>query len=772
MNLSASNFFGIKFVLTVMTIAASMQAARSERSTSAATTHFGAPPLYFEAHGPQGFVARGADCSVSLLPTEAAIVLQRRSARSPRPIGHRAQSDDSAGESRIVRMIFEGANAGSALMGIEQLAGTANYLLGSDSSQWRTGVPLFAKARVNGIYPGVDLVYYADQSARLEYDFILQPGAGVEQIAFRIEGADRVRINANGELVLKVGTEEIRQLRPVIFQQVNGTRQAVEGGYRLLGKSTVGFRVSDYDRNLPLVIDPVLSFSTYLGGLKTEYGWALAADGANNIYVAGETLSKFLPGTNGVFQPIYAGGSGPFGDAFVAKYDAVTKGLVYLTYLGGKTHDGARGLAVDNDGNAYVTGFTDSRNFPVLPASNQMTLDTLAGSGRAKNAFRIFPINAFIARLNATGTALDFSVLLGGNRRDSGTGIALDAGDVFVTGMTESTNFSPISTGAQPLHGGNADAFVVRLTNPADPTPVYSTYLGGTNLDFAESIAVRSGEAYVTGYTVSTNFPIVNPLSFTNASSTNLIVMNQLNMQPRRSVRTDAFVTRLSSAGSQFLYSTYLGGTNDDAGLDIKVDSTGNAHVTGYTFSRVFPTNAVVTPVSTGSNYNSHVFVAKIAPEGSNLVYSVDFGSSRSDRGAGLDLDEANGRVYVTGFTSWNNFFATNSFEDLRSTNAIAKRTSRTPNDAFVVALQETGGTSPLNFTNALLFGGTGNDLPNSMVVRTVGPDVLAWVAGQTTSPNFVITNQYPPFLVQTNLGNTVKKNKAGDAFLTEFIFP
>jgi Beta-propeller repeat. len=724
-------------------------------------------PVYFEAHEGQ-YLARGIECSIVIEPAQATMLLGKRTQKPDWTGAHKAIGSDVSRETRSVRLNLLGANTSATLSGVDALAARANYLIGNDASQWKTGIPLYQKVRVNEVYPGIDVIYYADQNGRLEYDFVVQPGADPGQIAFEIQGADRVRLDG-GELVLKIGSEEVRQHAPVIFQERNGVRTVIQGGYHLTRKKTVTFEISSYDRTLPLVIDPVLSFSTYLGGSKAEYGWAVAVDDANNIYVAGETLSKTLPGgTNGVFQPKYAGGIGPFGDGFVAKYDGVTRSLSYLTYFGGKTDDGVLALAVDSaTGEAYVTGFTDSRDFPVMPTNNLMSSITLSRSGRSNNSRRIFPVNAFVARLNPTGTALDFSVLLGGNRRDSGRAIALDGGDVFVAGMTESTNFNPVPNGAQTLHGGNGDGFVVRLTNLSDPVASYSTFLGGTNVEYAEAIAVRNQEVYITGFTTSTNFPVVNPITFTNALSTNVIVLNKLNMQPRRSVRLDAFVTKLSAAGDQWIYSSYLGSTNDDAGLAIDVDSAGNAYVTGYTFARMFNTNTIAQPRSTGSNYISHAFVTKLDPSGSNMIYSVDFGSSRTDRGTAIRVDEANNRAYVAGFTSWNNFFATNTVTDLRGTSA--KRTAKTPFDAFVVALEEVGGS--VVFTNATLFGGSGNDQPYSMALKNVGGTVTAWIAGQTTSQNFVVTNSYPPFQVQTNLGN-VKKTKVADAFVAEIQFP
>jgi len=671
-------------------------------------------------------------------------------------------------------MRWVGADVTSVLQGIETLPGKVNYLVGTDRSQWRTGQPLFARVRATELYSGIDLIYYADQHARLEYDFILQPGANPTHIAFRIEGADSVRIDRNGELVIKVAGEQIRQHRPVIYQDQLGKRIPVSGGYRMVSRDTIGFAVGKFDATRALVIDPVMSFSTFIGGAKAEFGWGIAVDAANNIYVAGETLSKRFASSADVLQPGYAGGIGAFGDAFVAKYSGTTRELIYRTYLGGRTDDGARSVAVDATGRAYVTGFTDSRNFPIVPEGNPLSLATLEESGRPNNAFRIFPINAFVTRVNADGTGLDFSVLLGGRRRDSGTGIALDGGtgDVFVTGFTESTNFNPVPNGVQTVYGGRRDAFVVRLTELINPVAAYSTFLGGTNQDNAEAIAVRSGQAYVTGFTVSRDFPIENALVVANSTWTNPVVFTNLNMQRGKSFRTDAFVTALNAAGTDILYSTFLGGADHDAGTDIKTDSTGNAYVTGYTFSRVFPTNTIVTPLAPGADFNTHAFVTKLNPAGA-LVYSAQFGSRGNDQGTGIAVDEARQQVYVAGFTTANNLFNTNvNTLELRAPGAIARRSGRTPRDGFLVALQETAGTVPLTFTNAVLFGGTGNDIPNALAVGSVGGNATAWIGGQTTSKNLTVTNTFPPFEFQENLGNSRKNTKSPDAFLMEIQFP
>ena len=627
----------------------------------------------------------------------------------------------------------------------------ANYLIGNDPAEWRTAVPLFSKVQVDEVYPGVRLVYHADESGRLEYDFILQPGAKPGEIAFRVEGADQVRLDDAGNLILKIGGEEVRQHKPVIYQMEQGVPRVIHGGYDLSADGTVSFKVGKYDRHQPLIIDPVLSFSTYLGGSRLDIGWSIALDPAGNIYVAGETLSRNLVTTAGAFTPKYQGGNRGFGDAFVAKYDNTGSNLLYLTFLGGKTDDGALGLAVDASGAVYITGFTDSKNFPIVPANALRAQPT----GRNNNALRLHFVDAFVAKLDPTGSSLVYSTLLGGDGRDEGVGIALDsAGNAYVAGLTESTNFFPISANAfQTNEQGNADVFVTKLVDGA--TFSYSTYLGGTNLEYPEGIAVDSGgSAYVTGFTASTNYPTINAIVLNGLTYTNL------NTQTNRSFGTDAFVTRLSADGSALLFSTFLGGSNDDAGLGIALDASGNAYVTGYTFSTNFPATVFPVPVSGASNFTSHAFVTKLDAN-DNLIYSTQFGGSRRDRGLGIAVDAA-GNAYVAGFTSSTNFFATNSLTDLRSTNAVLPR-SRLFDNGFVAVLNPDASA----FLHSIYIGGFVNDEINAIAVDPSGK--AAFIAGQTVSVDFPLTTNAP----QTTLNGGRRSNgRASDAFVGKISFP
>ncbi len=546
-------------------------------------------PLYFEANRGQAaeraqFLARGLNYQFSLAPTQAEIILRKFTTPSlaspldrdqllaPRPVLTRA-----------LRMEFLGAKAQSAMRGQEKMPGKINYFIGNDPAQWRAGVPTFAKVQVRGIYSGIDLVYYGNQQ-RLEYDFTIAPRADPQAIAIRFEGADKISISDQGELVLRLGDEEIRQPRPQLYQIAGGARRAVNGGYRRKDAHTVGFAIATYDRDLPLVIDPVLSYSTYFGGNAGDV--ALSAKVAKDtpdgsVYIAGETLSSafLFPLSGGVVQPIFRGGT-LTGDGFIAKFTNPPTNLLYMTYLGGTADDGVLDLAVDAAGNAYVTGFTDSSNCPTVNALYPNI------NGTVDPGLHVHPNDAFVAELNPSGSALIFSTYLGGGLADVASGIAVDpSGNIYVTGYTFSSNFP--AWNPLPFHAtiaGSNDAFVTKLA-PGGSAFVYSTYLGGTNADEGEGIAAdAAGFAYVTGFTASTNFPTFRALQPQINNSP-----DPVSQYKNKSVPYDAFVAKLSPGGAPLVYCTYLGGTNVDAGFRIRSDAAGNAYVTGQAGSGDFP---------------------------------------------------------------------------------------------------------------------------------------------------------------------------------------
>src|SRR5579859_496480 len=383
-------------------------------------------PLYFEANPDlatdhAGFITRAGNYQFLLSPTEVQIALGKTGV-----------------EPADVRMNFVGASPKAQMSGDTELPGKINYLIGNHPAQWRTGVATFTRVQVEQLYPGINLVYYGDQQ-QLEYDFTIAPGTSPNAAKILFQGVDKISIGAGGELILVAAGGEIRQPAPVIYQMIQGRRQTVSGGYQLVDARTVAFAVGKYDQKLPLVIDPILNFSTYFGGNSSDTAWAVALDTNGFIYVAGQTLSKQISATNtfstpGAFQTNFAGGS-IAGDAFVAKFDNQGSNLIYLTYLGGNGDDVATSVAVDGSGDTFLTGSTSSTNFPTTTNAPYRSI----GGVSTKVGY---PIDAFVAELSSDGSKLVYSTYLGGSSMDGGTSIALDSSNnAYVTGFTYSTNF-------------------------------------------------------------------------------------------------------------------------------------------------------------------------------------------------------------------------------------------------------------------------------------------------------------------------------------------
>ncbi|MBI4464852.1 MAG: SBBP repeat-containing protein [Acidobacteria bacterium] len=579
--------------------------------------------------------------------------------------GVEATRKDVADQGAVLRMRLVGANPAPEITGMEELPGKVNYFIGNDPEKWRTNVATYAKVLYEDVYPGIDVVYYGNQR-QLEYDFVVAPGADPRAIRLAFLGTpgqvpsrdrkgavaekeqiprlvalardDRswegrqgkavpLRLDGQGDLVLGAGGSELRLHQPVIYQEISGARHRINGNFVIQGTHQVGFEVARYDASKPLVIDPVLDYSTYLGGSGGDLGFGIAVDAAGNAYVAGITRSLNFPTAN-PYQAAHSGEGDFFvvNDAFVTKLDSSGSSLVYSTYLGGDADDRGYDIAVDSAGNAYVTGGTDSTNFPTASPLQS----TLAGSS-----------DAFVTKLNPDGSALAYSTYLGGSSEEglcfacgevAHGAIAVDsAGNAYVTGFTFSSNF-PTANPFQPAHaGGSTDAFVTKLS-ATGAALVYSTYLGGSNeREFGLDITVDAdGQAYIAGQTFSTDFPTANPLQATLGGS------------------ADAFITKLDAAGSSLLYSTYLGGSGFDNGFGVAVDGHGNAYVTGSTNSSDFPTARPLQAAFGGGDRDA--FLTKLNASGSPLVYSTYLGGNGRDFGDGIAVDH-NGNAYVTGQT-------------------------------------------------------------------------------------------------------------------------
>jgi uncharacterized protein (TIGR03437 family) len=576
-----------------------------------------------------------------------------------------------------LRTRLSGANPAARMTGQDPQASTSNYFVGSDPRNWQTSVPNYGRVRYTGVFPGIDLVYYG-KDGHLEYDWIVSPGADPSKIRMIFEASDQARIDKQGDLVMSLGNSEYRHKKPVVYQEIAGHRVPVAGAWTLRGNEG-SFRLGAYDHRRELIIDPPLIYSTYHGGSGLDYAYAIAVDSVGNTYVTGSASSANFPTTN----PLQSSLRGP-ADVFVTKINPSGSAKLYSTYLGGAGLDEGRGIAVDVQGNAYITGSAGSLDFPV---KNPIQA-TQGGSG-----------DAFLAKLNPSGSALVYSTYLGGNAIDAGSAVALDpAGNAYVVGTTGSADF-PVKNPFQSAKGAQQDAFVAKI-NAAGTAWIYSTYLGGNNVDQGNAIAVDAvGNAYITGYTASTNFPLASPFRGSNLGSVN------------------AFVTKLNPAGSALVYSTYLGGTTMDYGTAIAVDSSGSAYVTGITASEDFP---LASPIDNtlGSHAVNDAFVTKFSPAGSSLVYSTYLGGASADDPYALAIDPA-GNVYITGRTNSSDFPLNNAIQ-----------ATRFAFDMFVTEINAAGSARLFS----TFIGGTGSESGRGIAVDRLGN---IHIAGEGTSTDF-----------------------------------
>jgi len=587
-----------------------------------------------------------------------------------------------------VRMKLVGAASSPKARPEQPLPGRSHYFLGSDPTRWRTDVPHYGRVRYQAVYPGVDLVYYGSQG-QLEYDFVVAPGADPSRIRLRFDGAHPA-LSAGGDLVLENPGGEVRLRQPVAYQQTGGARREVAAGFRLDDEGQVSFVLGDYDPGQPLVIDPVLSYSSYLGASGGSAGEAIAVDDAGNIYVTGATGSNNFP-TASAMQSIFQGSN----DVFLTKLSPDGAQIIFSTFLGSRGHDIAFGMALDAAGNIYLTGSTSSPDFPTLNAAQKVYAGGITGTGG----------DVFVTKLNPAGSAILYSTFLGGTDDEIARSIAVDsAGSAYITGYTVSQDFPLVNALQAEYGGGTRDAFVFKL-NPAGNAVVYSTYLGAALIEEGNGIAVDAqGQAHVTGFSTSPEFfPTHYNLQTTYAGG----------------VR-DAFVSKLNASGTAFIYSTYLGGTSFDEGNAVAIDSQGNAVWVGATQSTNFfrRVNAIQATHGGGTR---DFFILKMDPEGDEVIFSTYFGGSLVDEIPRVKLD-SHDNIYLMGSTNSTNFPTAAPFQ---ATNRGGTR------DLVIVKLTPTG--FPIFST---YLGGTLADLGRGLAVDSTGN---AWVTGNTLSTNFPV---------------------------------
>ncbi|GIK38103.1 MAG: hypothetical protein BroJett011_19360 [Chloroflexota bacterium] len=573
-------------------------------------------PLYFEANQGQTdrqvkFISRGVGYTMFLTPSGVTMVLDEASSA--------AAEDKEPGLRSVVKMSLIGVNPNPGMVGLDEQPGRSHYFTGDNPNKWRTDIPNFAQVQYQQIWPGVDLVLYGNQR-QLEYDFIVAPGANPAQIDLTFDGVEKLELDDQGNLLLHLpGGKVIQKSAPIVYQEVDGVRQTIEGGFILSAGNRIGFGLADYNPTLPLVIDPLLLYSTYLGSSGDEVGHDIVLDASGNAYVLGSTSSLAFPTTAGAFDTSHS----PAGnDVFVTKLNPTGSGLVYSTYLGGNGEDYGYSLVLDNANNAYITGVTQSTDFPTTAGALDTTHSNVDN-------------DAFIAKLNSTGASLVYSTYLGGSGDDFGYGIDVDGSqNVFVTGMTYSAPFSTTAGAYDTTYNGAGDAFVARL-NTSGTALIYSTYLGGAQLDEGRDIAVFGGSAYVTGATSSMTFP----------ASVDAY-------DPSRNGGSDAFLVKMNTTGSGLIYGTFLGGSGDDFGNGLVIEENGSVYVAGETSSANMPTTAGAQ--DTSYNGSTDGFVTELDASGSNLLYGTYLGGSGTDKVLAIDLDN-NGNAAVTGSTSsWN----------------------------------------------------------------------------------------------------------------------
>jgi hypothetical protein len=700
-------------------------------------------PMGFEENRGQAardvkFVSHGSGYALSLAPQEIDIALLRHRAMTASPL-HRAAALRALREARkamkttVIRMQLEGANPSPAIAAEEPLPGKSNYFIGNIRGKWVTDVPSYGRVKYSGIYPGVDVEFYGNQR-HLEYDFTVAPGADPKSIALKIEGAQKLGIDSHGDLILHTTDGDAKFQKPVVYQKFGAERREVAANYALASHNRVTFAVTKYDRSLPLVIDPLLTYSTFLGGTGEETGFGIAVDASGDAFVGGLTTSVDFPTTSTAFQStaLLVGGCG-----FVTEIDPAGAHQLYSTYLCGATAGGSGnfdeifGIAVDSAGKVYVTGNAFSTDFPTVNGLATPT-NNVAGS-------------VFISKLDpsASGTAsLLYSTFFGGLSGSFGNAIAVDnSGNAYVGGQTFSdpgptaAGTFPITSGAfqSTLSSAVGNAFLTRIdtTKSGDPGLIYSTYLGGNgansnvnppnNIGFGEAIfgvsVDTSNNAYVSGVTSSTG------ISFPTSANAFQGSANPSNMEG------GAFVTRIDTTkakAASLVYSTYLEGSTFDTSQGIALGPNNVAYVTGSTNSLDFHTTPGAFQTTGATSGVAFITLVDTTMTGnSSVTYSTFFGGTGSDTGFGIQAD-GNGNAYVVGTTASPDFKI--------SPLVVPTGLPNSAGSPFVVKLSPKGnGTADRIY--ASYFGGTGDGGdPDQGFAIAVDSKGNAYITGTTVS--------------------------------------
>ena len=685
MHTSPSRALGVLFAAAILAaIVIPAGAAPAAPRNSRLSESYGTIPLSFEANQGQAdpavkFVSRGHGYSLFLTPREAILCLTH------------GKSDSAK-----LRWHVAGASHDPRVSGENLLEKKSNYFRGNDPAKWHTGVANFAQVRYESILPGIDLVYHGNQR-QIEYDFVIAPGASPTDIAVAFDGASSMEIGPQGELVLHTKDGDLVQNAPVIYQDVHGTRRAIAGGYAIDAENRIGFVVGDYDRSKPLVIDPTLAYSTYLGGNDLDEGLAVTVDSSGNVYLTGLSVSPNFPGATGSsLQPTPGGDY----DAFVTKINSTGTAIVWSTYLGGSGgNEYGQAIAVDASGYVYVAGSTNSLDFPGI------------GSGSLQPAYGGYWRDMFLVKLVPGGNSFVYSTYIGGDGDESAGSIKVDSsGGVFVSGQTGSTNFPGVTgSSIQSSNAGGYEGVLLHVNSGATAID-WATYLGGTGDDDGCGAMALDGSGNV--YVVCTG----SSPAFTGVNSSSL--------QPSNGGSDDMVVLKVDSTGSSILAGTFFGGANDEYAAGIGVDGAGNVYVAGTTASTDFPG-------VTGSSFQSSnaggydVTLTKFNSTLSGVIFSTYIGGSDSDFAEGLAVD-ADGNCYVAGSTASTTFPGVDG-------NSIQSSNGGGSGDVFAFVMNPSGTAMVMS----TFLGGSDDDGAAALAIDGSGG---FYVTGWTTSTNYPVT--------------------------------
>lgn len=688
------------------------------------------------------FVSRHGSYILFLTANQAVLELDERASSTATPSTKRS----------LLTMTWMNASLCSRIEGIGESRSKSSYLIGADRQRWLSDVPSYSKVQYQDFYRGVDLIYY-EEKGELEYDLVLSPGAHAGDIALKIGATADVRLDSSGDLIMKVARQQVVLHRPVAYQPSLDGREPVRVGYILKSSNVIGFKLGAYDQSRPLIIDPRLIYSSYLGGSASDDGAKVTVDANGNAYLVGWSASIDFP-TVRPLQPANAGAT----NVVISKFNVKLHGaasLVYSTYLGGSGRSAGRGIAVDALGQVFISGDTNAPNFPTTSGAYQTSCKAHAGACST---------DVFAAELNSSGNALLYSTYVGGSGTEYGFAMAIDSqGHIFVGGNTDSPDFPVTKHAFQTTYRGGpkafGDAFVLELNPVGHGTSDlrYASYLGGSGSEAIWGIATdQFGAVYVAGSTSSPNFPVTSGAyqsSFAGGSS-NI---------------GDGFITKLTPSGrgaNDLAYSTYLGGSADDRAEGIALDSANLVYVTGYTQSSDFPVTTATAfqpRFGGGTCFDApcaDAFIAKLNPAVSGqsaLVYSTFFGGSSIDLGHGIALDSA-GLVYITGETTSTELPLLNPIQDHCASGCRPLPLT----DVLVAKFDLTKrGAASLLFSTYL--GGNNVDTGWSIAVDRKGN---AYITGQVFSTDFPIWNPYQAEC--NNCSSFTSSKRSGDAFLVE----